>query len=180
MTGEAKHSKTIPYQACALSLSWCGLETKAFNPRRLSCTGFTILYVCTNNCACPESQDNSDHQSHVQRALACHKSLLSEAWFWKEWAAPGSIESSTTQQELYIMLYYDIMFLFSLSWQTPGEIPSYRIPETFKRPKSSFEWEWQTGMCAGGAKWDLNGGCLADADTMALFNPMPIAPILPE
>eukprot|EP00438_Fugacium_kawagutii_P007471 Skav230096 [mRNA] locus=scaffold283:2039:36053:- [translate_table: standard] len=26
-----------------------------------------------------------------------------------------------------------------------------------------------------GAKWDLNAGCLADADTMALFNPMPIA-----
>lgn len=27
---------------------------------------------------------------------------------------------------------------------------------------------------AAGAKWDLNAGCLADADTMALFNPMPI------
>lgn len=25
-----------------------------------------------------------------------------------------------------------------------------------------------------GAKWDMNAGCLADADTMALFNPMPI------
>eukprot|EP00439_Symbiodinium_sp_Y106_P052998 s170_g7.t1 len=30
-----------------------------------------------------------------------------------------------------------------------------------------------------GAKWDTNAGCLADADTMALFNPMPIVHFKP-
>eukprot|EP00435_Cladocopium_sp_Y103_P031168 s634_g7.t2 len=30
-----------------------------------------------------------------------------------------------------------------------------------------------------GAKWDMNAGCLADADTMALFNPMPIVHFKP-
>jgi len=30
-----------------------------------------------------------------------------------------------------------------------------------------------------GAKWDFNGGCLADADVMALFNPMPVVHFKP-
>jgi len=34
-------------------------------------------------------------------------------------------------------------------------------------------------MILEGAKWDNNGGCLADADTMALFNPMPIVHFKP-
>ncbi|CAE8702621.1 unnamed protein product, partial [Polarella glacialis] len=34
-------------------------------------------------------------------------------------------------------------------------------------------------MILEGAKWDMNGGFLADADTMALFNPMPIVHFKP-
>lgn len=34
-------------------------------------------------------------------------------------------------------------------------------------------------MILEGAKWDMNAGCLADADTMALFNPMPIVHFKP-
>eukprot|EP00933_Yihiella_yeosuensis_P070887 TRINITY_DN79051_c0_g1_i1.p1 TRINITY_DN79051_c0_g1~~TRINITY_DN79051_c0_g1_i1.p1 ORF type:complete len:1434 (-),score=383.71 TRINITY_DN79051_c0_g1_i1:142-4125(-) len=36
------------------------------------------------------------------------------------------------------------------------------------------EGAYMKNMILEGAKWDTNGGCLADADTMMLFNPMPI------
>jgi len=36
------------------------------------------------------------------------------------------------------------------------------------------EGAYMKNMILEGAKWDSGGGCLADADTMALFNPMPI------
>lgn len=141
--GEAKHSKTIPYQACALSFSWCCLETKAFNPRRL-------LLHWLHDHLCLSELHALNHKTTVITKVTCkwplHDTKIAPFWgmilegVGCTWKHRIKYYSTVIMCILLYVILYD--FVFFSSWQTQKvEFADWHVS---LRSKVGFEW-WVSG-----------------------------------
>jgi hypothetical protein len=102
--------------------------------------------------------------SHQQMYLTC--SLFVTIWSWFLTSCPRPFHSNFIPS----WFQFDSLFVHVLQLCAQKRFDFHRNFHV-KHPLS--KWRSIPAMLPG-AKWDMNAGCLADADTMALFNPMPI------